>query len=191
MSHIHRINFNRKDSGYYDGMNQLIALQRENNARERFHYDATGNWKLHLQDTDGNGVWDIDQARTHNQANEITSIQDLNPVNHDRNGNMTRVPQPESWPSTFTLTYDAWNRLVSVKDGATTVADYTYDARNRRVKKITPTETREFYYNRNWQCLEEYVANIQATQYLWGIRYVGTMCSSRINLATFFRVMPK
>ena len=33
-------------------------------------------------------------------------------------------------------TYDAWNRLVEVKDGSTNVvAKYEYDGLNRRIKK--------------------------------------------------------
>jgi len=57
----------------------------------------------------------------------------------------------------FTLVYDAWNRLVVVKDGATTVATYFYDGLNRRVKKVTAVETRGFLYNLNWQCIDERV----------------------------------
>ena len=62
----------------------------------------------------------------------------------------------------FTDAYAAWNRLVEVlaSDGSTVIAQYQYDGRDFRTVKKTYTsgslsETRDFYYNGNWQCLEE------------------------------------
>ena len=48
---------------------------------------------------------------------------------------MTTVPKPSSLTNGLTLKYDAWNRVVEVKDGATVVAKYEYDAAGRRVKR--------------------------------------------------------
>ena len=151
----------------YDQMNQLAGLQRENNSFERFHYDAAGN---HVQTTTDSAV----ETQTFNKANEIIAINNnSNAVSNDRNGNMTRIPGK-------VLTYDAWNRLVRVSNEIGTIAEYGYDALNRRVLKHTydPTssmpliETREYYYNRNWQCLEELVYGNCAVRYLWGLRYI-------------------
>ena len=36
--------------------------------------DAKGNWTGFDQDDDGGGTWDLEQARTHNQANEISDL---------------------------------------------------------------------------------------------------------------------
>ncbi len=45
---------------------------------------------------------------------------------HGRNGNMTTIPKPANLAAGLTATYDAWNRLVEVKDGATVIARYEY-----------------------------------------------------------------
>ncbi|MFH1730405.1 MAG: hypothetical protein ABIF82_01995, partial [Planctomycetota bacterium] len=111
---------------------------------------------------------ELDQDRTHNDANEITGITEqadpqqvqwATPVWSAR-GNMTAAPQPTDLESTYACKYDAWNRLVEVKDGGrtasrspsnnarsrilrdarkrshrTSIAAYEYDGLNRRVKK--------------------------------------------------------
>jgi RHS repeat-associated protein len=79
-----------------------------------------------------------------------------------------------AWLRRASGTLDAWNRLVKVMDGATTVATYAYDGRNFRVSKSVSGTARHFYFNSNWQCLEERVgASTYANrQYLWGLRYV-------------------
>jgi hypothetical protein len=121
------------------------------------------------------GTFDLNQARTHNKANEVLTVSGASThVANDANGNMTKVVKPDNWNASFTLVYDAWNRLVIVKDGTTTVATYFYDGMNRRVKKVTAGETRGFWYNRNWQCVEERVGTFTLMQirYLWGLRYV-------------------
>ena len=85
----------------------------------------------------------------------------------------------------FTDAYAAWNRLVEVlaSDGSTVIAQYQYDGRNFRTVKKTYTsgslsETRDFYYNGNWQCLEErlesgsVISSYANRQYVWGQRYI-------------------
>ena len=146
------------DENYtYDQQNQLIDLNRPGN-HEHFHYDSTGNWLNYEQNN-------TNQTRVHNTANELISINDQ-PVTTDASGNMMRIPN-------LNLTYDAWNRLVRVTstDG-TIVSAYTYDGLNRCVSKTNSAETREYYYNRNWQCLEEYSNGTLQNSYLWGIRYL-------------------
>ena len=154
----------------YDGMNQLINKSMESSF-ERFHYDAAGN---HVQTTTDSAV----ETQTFNKANEIIAINNnSNAVSNDRNGNMTRIPGKD-------LTYDAWNRLVCVTHNGLTVAQYQYNALNHRVIKTTPFETRYYYFNRNWQCLEEYADNSATPDitYVWGLRYIDDMicriCSS-------------
>ena len=95
---------------------------------------------------------------------------------------MTKLPKPSSWSAHYDLTYDAWNRLVAVSDTGTTVAGYEYDGRNYRTIKRTYTggslaETRHFYYNSGWQCLEErleagsVISSNANRQNVWGLRY--------------------
>jgi hypothetical protein len=179
----------------YDGMYQLVDMQRgdldftdpdnpvilSKNFAEDWSLDPTGNWSTYRQDEDGDGTWDLDQPRTHNPANEITQIAGTSThVAHDRAGNMTRTPKPDDWSAHFHLEYDAWNRLIRVLDAddTTKIAEYAYDARNFRVLKKTYSggsldETRHFYYNNDWQCLEERVETSTHADrhFVWGFRY--------------------
>jgi YD repeat-containing protein len=128
--------------------------------------DETGNWKKFLEDSDGDGTWDLNQFRTANRVNEITDISEIagpawaTPV-YNRAGNMTTIPQPADPTQSFTGTYDAWNRLVKLEDGSGTVAQYEYDGAKRRTVKKTYTsgvllEARHFFYTkpRRWQVVE-------------------------------------
>ena len=45
---------------------------------------------------------------------------------------MTSVPKPSAPADSLTLTWDAWNRMVEAKDGATVIGVYEYDGRHRR-----------------------------------------------------------
>ena len=140
-----------------------------------------GNWTGYVQKTSGST--DLNQARTFNAANETTQIDSSTThVAHDMAGNMTKLPKPASWSAHYDLVFDAWNRLVSVVDGGSTVAEYQYDARNYRVVKKTYSggslsETRHFYYDGSWQVVEErleaggVVSSNANRQYVWGLRY--------------------
>ncbi len=71
----------------------------------------------------------LDQGRTHKPVNEITAITAATGTNwadpaHDRASNMTTIPSPANLPDGRTAIYDAWNRLVEVKDGQTVIARY-------------------------------------------------------------------
>ena len=144
-----------KDEFYtYDGMYQLESAQRgdltgtpptgvtSKNFAQQWDLDPTGNWAGFDQDDNGNGTWDLEQHREHNHVNEIdtddvhgdadnpitetTGTAWADPV-HDAAGNMTTVPKPAGPASEFTLKYDAWNRLVEVRDGGNLAARYEYD----------------------------------------------------------------
>ena len=55
----------------------------------------------------------------------------------DAAGNMTSVPKPSSLSAAYTLTYDAWNRLVKVQDNASAdIATFAYDGLGRRIQKV-------------------------------------------------------
>ena len=96
---------------------------------------------------------------------------------------MTTVPQPADPTTSYTATYDAWNRLVKLTDGANTVQENEYDARRfRTVRKDytagTLDETRRFYYRfyytESWQSIEERLGTSTApeVQHVWGLRYI-------------------
>ena len=157
------------------------AISGTSDKEEDWTLDALGNWTGYVQKT--NGSTDLNQARTFNAANETTQIDNSTThVAHDAAGNMTKLPKPASWSAHYDLVFDAWNRLVSVADGGSTVAEYQYDARNYRVVKKTYSggslsETRHFYYDGSWQVVEErlesggVISSNANRQYVWGLRY--------------------
>jgi RHS repeat-associated protein len=177
---------------YYtqDGLYQLATLQRGTlntghtgitgtpSWEEDFNHDPLGNWhgssSAYL--TKVAGTTTLSQNRSHSKVNEITGLTTAtgtawaSPA-QDAAGNLTTVPQPLSAASGYTLKYDAWNRLVSVKAGSTVVAVYAYDGANRRVTKTT-TNTRHYYYDDGWRVVEERLdtATSADRRFVWGIR---------------------
>jgi len=148
--------------------------------------DETGNWSNFREDNTGAGSWTLNQSRTSNTVNEITDITEtvgaswVTPV-YSRAGNMTTMPQPASAASSYTATYDAWNRLVKIVDGSNTVSEYAYDGAKRRVVQKsyvsgTLNETRHLYYTEpsRWQVVEERVGSSTSAnrQFVWGLRYI-------------------
>ena len=182
----------------YDGLNQLQAFDRgtlnaghtaltAKTLAQDWQLDATGNWTQFREDTDGNGVWDSTQSRTHNAANEVLTLAGSSAqIAHDRAGNMTLLPSTQSpapSPQSLSCVYDAWNRLVKVSDAATiaVIATYAYDARNFRITATASEGVRHFYYTSNWQCIEERLSAspipnpqspIPVSQTVWGLRYI-------------------
>lgn len=108
------------------------------------------------------------QNRTANQQNEITSISGQTTPGYDANGNTTTDQ------TGHTLIYDAWNRLVQVKNGQTVLESYAYDRLNRRVTE-NPGTVRDLYYDYAWQLLEEDVAGSMQDQYVWSPVYVDAL----------------
>ncbi len=172
--------------------------------------DETGNWNGFKQDNTGSGTWNLNQSRTANPVNEITSLVNATSVawttpGYDAAGNMTRIPVPGTLPdgvawNTMSLSdwenlkladweemtldnvegvYDAWNRLVRLRVGDVTLAEYAYDARGYRIRKDSYTngtlsEARHYYYTPSWQVVEERVgpATSPNRQFVWGLRYI-------------------
>lgn len=105
---------------------------------------------------------------------------------------MTSVPKPADMTGTYACVYDAWNRLVKVSDGQTTVAEYRYDGLGRRIRKYVPDggnwTVTEYYYSAGWQVLEHRrdggrtrsgdplseptLATTLREQYVWSPRYI-------------------
>ncbi|MBN8625784.1 MAG: hypothetical protein J0M17_09870 [Planctomycetes bacterium] len=171
----------------YDGLNRLTDLDRGDlaaakitapQAAEQWRLDATGNWGRYENldfVTPGNS---LDQDRSANRANEITGFTSTVGASwsqpaYDRAGNMTTFPQPAAPASSFTATYDAWNRLVGLSGGNS----YAYDALNRRTEQVAGGVTRHYYYSTSWQVLEERLgtspdAAAAERQFVWGQRYI-------------------
>ncbi len=68
-----------------------------------------------------------------------------------------RPDKDGDWSKGFTLVWDAWNRIVQVKNAQTdaVVAAYAYDGLTRRVTSTVSGTVRHFYYSDDWKCVEE------------------------------------
>ena len=146
--------------------------------------DATGNW-TRFREANTGGSWTLNQVRAHDKANTLTGFTTSpgtawpTPA-HDRAGNMTSVPRPKDLGNSYACTYDAWNRLVKVAGGSTTVS-YGYDGLHRRITRDGPeasgaTTSRRYYHSDAWQVLEERIQTFSGfavdRQFIWGLRYV-------------------
>lgn len=149
---------------------------------EDWSFDETGNWRGSSTGylTKVSGTTTLNQNRTHNVANEITGITETvggawtTPA-YDGNGNGTQVPRPLALTSGFDLKYDAWNRLVEVKNtGGSVVATYRYDGIHRRVTSLVGGNTRHYYFSLWWQVVEERVNSGSTAErsFVWGLRYL-------------------
>jgi RHS repeat-associated protein len=133
--------------------------------------DKVGNWPYFYDDSA------TAQTRLHNAANEITAIDSSSAnLGYDPAGNMTRAPKAAGY---YRYEYDHLNRVTAVtNDQGTPVAEYAYDALNRRIEKVDKTGqsnvTYTYYYTPGWQLLEVYKdgdADVYE-RYLWGGQYI-------------------
>jgi YD repeat-containing protein len=97
-------------------VNPLADLTRS----QSWNLDALGNFES-LINNDGTPV-----TNTHNLQNQVTAVGSAS-LSFDANGNMTVDEQGR------TFIWDAWNRLVEVKQGSTTLVEYQYDGLKRRI----------------------------------------------------------
>jgi hypothetical protein len=122
----------------YDQLNQVTNFARGtlNSTKDTitspthsqsWGFDALGNWTSFTSDS-------TTQTRTANQQNEITSISGQTTPGYDANGNTTTDQLGH------TLIFDAWNRLIQVKNGSTVLETYGYDGLNRRLLKKRPPQ---------------------------------------------------
>ncbi|HEY1603571.1 MAG TPA: hypothetical protein VGG64_28480, partial [Pirellulales bacterium] len=190
----------------YDGLQRLFDMSRgqltSGNTQianlasaQQWNLDATGNWSNFVNTDTATPANNLDQQRTSNPVSEIAAISQRYGLTwaqpaYDRAGNMTTVPRPNTPTASFSATYDAWNRLVSLAG----TAAYIYDGLNRRISKLAGGQTRDFYFSAQWQILEERVSTATGTairaarkravgrrgltasgaaerQFVWGLRY--------------------
>jgi RHS repeat-associated protein len=153
-------------SGSYPNFSGITPVAQN----QDWNYDAMGNWLGFQNDA-------LNQTRQFNNVNEITSINGPSGVvtpQYDPVGNMTSMPAVNNWTTAQTLKWDAWNRLVRVGEGSSTIAEYSYDALFRRLTKTVSGTTRRFYYSDQWQIIEEYVdsGTNPENRYWYGLREI-------------------
>jgi RHS repeat-associated protein len=154
----------------YDSLNQLTSFQRGTlngtftglvgsaSRSQSWTPDALGNFTGVT--TDGTS-----QTSTFNQQNEFTS----GSVTYDADGNTTADGTGNSY------VYDAWDRLVSVSNGGTTVASYGYDGLGRRVTETHGSTTTDLSFSAGWQVLEEDVGGAAQARDVWSPVYVDAL----------------
>jgi RHS repeat-associated protein len=178
----------------YDGLHRLTKADRgdlnvtysavtsKNFGQEWTTLDALGNWSNFKQDNDGNGTWELNQTRTHNKANALSTATSWATSAHDHAGNMTTAPDPANLANSMFMVYDGWNRLVKVSDqGLNILGEYEYDGLNRRIVKIdrkaNPDVTYDYYLNELWQTLEvrKDAVTTPLEEYVWHPYYVDAL----------------
>ena len=196
----------KQDDYYnYDGLYQIgqrdrgalntnrTAISGTPEQEEDWTYDPTGNWDTYQRKAAG--LTTVDQTRTHNEANEIETLDGLSaPLAYDPAGNMTEIPIGEiPADGHYEATWDAWNRLVRLKTpgaGSSSSSSssssppappaldvkYEYDGLTRRTRKNilvgSTTGLVDYYYNLAWKCVEQRRAggNCPERQFVWGVR---------------------
>jgi RHS repeat-associated protein len=176
-----------QDEAYgYDGLYQVIqdavgTLNTNHTAiggipaeEENFTYDPTGNWLGYRKAEDSSIV--LNQSRSNNKDNQLTQIDGSSALlAYDRAGNATKVPPGTGgdWSKYYQPVWDAWGRLVEVKDetGAP-VQKNTYDGLTRRITKESASVVIHTYWSDRWKPVEERIdtATTAARSYLWGER---------------------
>jgi RHS repeat-associated protein len=112
----------------YDNANELTAVGGSRS--ESYSYDLNGNRNSSGYTTGGN--------------NELTAAPNMTYA-YDNEGNLTSETSTSTHVTT-SFTYDYRNRMVTVMQGGSTIATYTYDALNRRIGfKVNGTQTWAVY----------------------------------------------
>ncbi|MBX9585309.1 MAG: hypothetical protein K2X87_33805 [Gemmataceae bacterium] len=160
----------------YDGTGQATSFARGTlnagktaisgtaSRTQGWDYDAAGNW----DSVTTNGTA---QTRTANRQNEITAMSGATTPTFDANGNTTRDETGKQYA------YDAWNRMVAVKDaaGTTTLETLAYDGLGRRVSGTASGTTTDLFYSDDWQVLEERVGANARVRNVWSPVYVDAL----------------
>ncbi len=132
----------------YDALDRLVSAVVTGTLgyTQVYTYDAIGNLLgksdagTYTYPTSGVGT-----VRPH----AVTATTNGGSFGYDANGNMvTRVLSP----TTYTLVYDAENRLIQYKQGATVLASYTYDGDGTLVQKVAGGQTTVYvgpHYEKN------------------------------------------
>ena len=101
----------------YDDLDRLLAASRYDDFDQAWTLDGLGNWAEFKEDDDDDATWDLDQNRATDEANQIESISGtwVQP-RYDAAGNMIYGPKPGDETTGQHYIYDAWNRLVAVRE---------------------------------------------------------------------------
>jgi YD repeat-containing protein len=146
----------------YDSLNQLASFARANGQTQAWTTDALGNFTSTT--IDGVPTDNTFNAQNQQLANGSAVL------TFDQNGNMTTDETGRQF------VYDAWNRLVGVKDSVgTTLETFAQDALGRKVATTQGSNVTTLFYSNQWQVLEEKVDGVTTFRYVWSPVYVDAM----------------
>jgi RHS repeat-associated protein len=136
-----------------------------------YEYDAIGNRK---KSADSLTLPANDNYTTNalNQYSAVNQSAALSP-SYDDDGNATAYPLPVTPTTNSTLTWDGENRLISTTVNNVTT-EYLYDAKSRRIAKITGGVTELTIYDA-WNPIADYTGTTLAKCYVWGTDLSGTL----------------
>lgn len=170
------------------GISPVDSTFAYNNRSEVVSAAIGTNLFTHAYDDIGNHLLFGDNATTntytHNNLNQITSLLRASQplafsageviTAYDIDGNMTQCGD-------WSFTYDAANQLKMVSSNGVLLVTNFYDAKSRRVKKVTTEATTTFFYD-GWNLIEERVVYASGTtstiRYYWGKDLSGTLQGS-------------
>jgi RHS repeat-associated protein len=137
----------------YDSLNRLKSVdEKSNNAttwKQTYTFDRYGNRRF---DTANNNTTTL-------PANCQTTI--CNPENNTANNRLIGTTYDNGGNTTTdasgrTFIYDAENKQIKVRNGATVIGEYFYNGNGKRVKKVTASETTIFVYDATNKLVAEY-----------------------------------
>ncbi len=143
-------------AGYTYGNNLDLQIGYDNRYNVT-SFDYSGLSLQFKRDTEGR-VWSVVGAATPtNEAvnntltyetgsNRLDAAIGIHPVEYtlDVNGNTTQAGAQSFF-------YNEFNQLIRVEENNTTIAEYTYDAANRRTKRVVGGTTTLFHIRYQWQ----------------------------------------
>ena len=128
----------------YDDLYRLDSAQGGYGSLS-YSYDANGNRLTATDDSDSTAY---SYTANSNRLSGMTGS-DARTISHDASGNITVVNDRE-------LDYADHGRLVEVRDNSVVVANYTYNGRGERARKVTAVGTIYFIYGQGGELLAEF-----------------------------------
>ncbi len=114
-----------------DALSRYIRAQRGDesagsitleNFQQEWTLDQPGNWSLFKNDLNGDGDWgdtnEVEDARIHNQVNELETRNTNNSGGVEHTLVYTAAGQLSDDGEFYEYVYDAWGRLVKIKNQA-------------------------------------------------------------------------
>lgn len=144
---------NNENQGFgYDPLDRLTSWTLNNTLQERYTYSPNGNLlskgapALSQFSTEPSGKYTLfyDPAHPHAANTMVDSVNGdvVNSYTYDANGNQTI--RNIYGDGSYTLGYDAENRLVKVEKAGATLAQFTYDGDGRRVIGVENGQTTHY-----------------------------------------------